>query len=57
MAGYVDPFAHRLRGEGSREGGGGSDDVEDEVELEIVDLTDEPVDETGGSAGADLSVV
>ena len=56
MAGYVDPFAHRLRGEGSREGGGGSDEVEDEVELEIVDLTDEPVEETGGS-GAAMSVV
>ena len=57
MAGYVDPFAHRLRGEGSREGGGGSDEVvDDEVELEIVDLTDEPVEETGGS-GAAMSVV
>lgn len=43
MAGYVDPFAHRLRREGGREPNDGTD----EVELEsVVDLTEGTTDET-----------
>lgn len=51
MAGYVDPFAHRLRHEGA---GQPSDDADERGDLEpIVDLTDDEAAETEGLGVSD----
>lgn len=45
MAGYVDPFAHRLRREGGREPSDGTDELDLDLDS-VVDLTDGTTEET-----------